>query len=361
MRGLLLGLLLCCCYCVTSAVGEFSSADDSAVRPRLHPPPPTQTNWAGISNYYLYGCNSTIRAEALNAVRASGIKVLRVFLLSTEGEGAVAACSSSPVPDVEPKTVGIYDDTILERLDDLLYEASIRGIKLTVALHDRWSLGCWRSDAYQRKYNLTKADCSHNSSLNDPTRFYSEGRQDFKNRIAHILSFRSRHTKQPIGQWKQALFSVEAENEAFGHVSVGKANKDWLCDMSSVIRANVHPAILVSTGGGGIGTNTGPAEFARVQDLVKCASIDVIALHSYSAPALIDAQIVGYKHAIQIASASSAANTATTGALARLVLQEWGVTGENSTAQADAFRAVAAVAASHRIPQFFWELQPSVK
>ena len=30
--------------------------------------------------------------QALNAVRAAGLKVLRVFLLSTEGEGTEAAC-----------------------------------------------------------------------------------------------------------------------------------------------------------------------------------------------------------------------------------------------------------------------------
>jgi len=71
----------------------------------------------------------------------------------------VAACADTPVPDVEPDTVGVYNDTILERLDDLMQEASVRGIKLTVALHDRWSLGCWRSDAYQRKYNLTQVSC----------------------------------------------------------------------------------------------------------------------------------------------------------------------------------------------------------
>ena len=45
--------------------------------------------------------------------------------------------------------MGVFNDTILARLDDLLFEASLRGIKVTVALHDRWSLGCWRSDVYQ--------------------------------------------------------------------------------------------------------------------------------------------------------------------------------------------------------------------
>ena len=180
----------------------------------------TQTNWAGISAYYMCGCNSTVRIEALNAMRAAGLKVLRVFLLSTEGEGAVPACDSSPVPDVEPKIVGVFNDTILARLDDLLFEASIRGLKVTVALHDRYSLGCWRSDSYQRKYNLTKTDCSTDPNRNDPTKFYTEGREDFKRRIAHVLSYVSRHTGKALGQWDQALFSVEAENEAFGHAQV---------------------------------------------------------------------------------------------------------------------------------------------
>ena len=153
----------------------------------------TQT---GINNYYLYSCNATIRAEALNAVRAAGLKVLRVVLLSTEGGGAVAACSSTPVPDVEPVSVGKYDDSILERLDDLLHEAALRGIKVTVALHDRWSLGCRRSDAYQRKFNLTvAADCERNPAANDPARFYADGRADFQRRIEHVLRFVSRHTE----------------------------------------------------------------------------------------------------------------------------------------------------------------------
>jgi mannan endo-1,4-beta-mannosidase len=305
---------------------------------------PTQTSWAGISSYYLYSCNATIRTEALNAVRAAGIKVLRVILLSTEGEGAVAACSSTPTPDLEPQQVGVYEDTILMRLDDLLYEASIRGIKLTVALHDRWSLGCWRSDAYQRKYNLTKVDCKHNASGNDPARFYSQGRNDFKQRIAHILSFVSRHTQQPIGQWRDALFSVEAENEAFGHAQMDAGSADWLCDMSASIREAIHHDVLVTTGGGGIGTAVGKAEFTRAHALSQCASVDVVALHSYSSAADIDRLLTGYASAI---------------GTKRLLLQEWGVTGVNSTAQSKAFTAIAAVAAEHGVPQFVWHMQPS--
>ena len=155
--------------------------------------PGTQHSWAGINNYYLWSCNATVRAEALNAVRAAGLRVVRVFLLSTTGGGAVAACADTPTPDLEPKAVGTYDDTILERLDQLMYEAAERSLKLTVALHDRWSLGCWRTDAYARKYNLQHAVCGSEPGLNDPTAFYesAEALDDFNRRIHHILTYHS--------------------------------------------------------------------------------------------------------------------------------------------------------------------------
>jgi hypothetical protein len=162
--------------------------------PPLAAPTATQHSWAGISNYYLWSCNATVRTEALNAVRAAGLRVVRVFLVSTTGGGSVAACADTPTPDLEPKVVGTYDDTMLQRLDDLLHEAAERGLKLTVALHDRWSLGCWRTDAYATKYKVPRApSCSAEPGLNDPTVFYesSEALADFNKRISHILTYRS--------------------------------------------------------------------------------------------------------------------------------------------------------------------------
>ena len=70
-------------------------------------------SWAGINHYYLWSCNATIRKNTLDAVRAAGLRVIRVFLLSTTGQGSVAACSDTPTPDLEPHAVGLYDDAIL--------------------------------------------------------------------------------------------------------------------------------------------------------------------------------------------------------------------------------------------------------
>lgn len=100
----------------------------------------------------------------------------------------------------------------------------------------------------QRKYNLTQVDCSKDPAGNDPNAFYSRGRDDFKRRISHVLTYPSRHTGAALGQWHHALFSVEPENEPFGHSAIAKGNEDWMCDMSTLIRSLLHPAIAVRFG-----------------------------------------------------------------------------------------------------------------
>ena len=314
----------------------------------------TKTSWAGINAPYLYACNATVRGEALDAVRAAGIKVVRVFVLSTAGiNERGSGCAAGSVRDVEPDMVGVWDDTVLARLDDLLHEAALRGLKLSVALHDRWSLGCTRNDAYARKYGLDGGvNCSREANPNNATRFYVEGRADFARRIAHILGYVSRHSGLPLGQWSDALFAVDAENEALGGITLSAAVDGWLCSASAAVRAALHPRILVASGGGGVGTATGAAELAVVQRLARCSAVDIIALHSDAAPAQLDTQLTGYLRAVAGGGGAPAS--------ARVVLQEWRASGANSTAQAAAFSARADVALAHRVPQFFWSLQPGL-
>ena len=44
-------------------------------------------------------------------------------------------------------------------------------IKLVIAMHDRYSLGCWGTDAYVAKYNLPKTNCL--DGVPDSTIFYT--------------------------------------------------------------------------------------------------------------------------------------------------------------------------------------------
>jgi hypothetical protein len=150
------------------------------------------------------------------------------------------------------------------------------------------------------------------------------------------------------------------------------------------------PSILITTGGGGIGTKAGDAEYDQVTQLAKCTAIDVIAAHrcplpkilppiprcctvqfcfhitqtrtysrtttwaggmacthSYASAEAIDQKLAGYERAI--------ANATTRGSIVsrkRLILQEWGATGVNSTVQADAFTKIAQVGwvRAHTLP-----------
>lgn len=232
---------------------------------------------------------------------------------------------AATLPDVEPKQVGVYDDSILSALDDLLYEAAAHGVKLTLAMHDRWSLGCWRHDVYikvcrasassppppppppvsptaavahrrcrvaslvethhqiassiphfigrahlvtrcvslPQKYNLTvTTDCSKLANESTPWPFYRlpTAKADFKARLQHVLEYKSRRFPgRRLGDLHEAILSVEAENEAMGHMQLlalppADPVLGWMCEMAGFLRPLVHPSILVSSGGGGVGS-----------------------------------------------------------------------------------------------------------
>ena len=140
--------------------------------------------------------------------RQAGLRVLRIFISATDEDykssgsqervchtcahmqGALSWTVCQAVDDIETKQVGTYDDRILTLVDDLMLEAPLavcwdfqawralplRGVpgaraghqaawpeavgvrvslfcfvgirRLDIAMHDRYSLGCWRADAY---------------------------------------------------------------------------------------------------------------------------------------------------------------------------------------------------------------------
>lgn len=64
--------------------------------------------------------------QVLDAVKAAGGKVVRIFISYTaennKGTGSVN------MPDIEPVSVGVYDDTQLLAIDQLMVEAKDRGM-----------------------------------------------------------------------------------------------------------------------------------------------------------------------------------------------------------------------------------------
>jgi hypothetical protein len=81
------------------------------------------------------------RLAVLDAIKDAKLKTLRIFISHTLQDNKDTG--SVNMPDIEPQQVGTYDDTQLRAIDQLMVEAHDRGIKLVIAMHDRYQLGCW--------------------------------------------------------------------------------------------------------------------------------------------------------------------------------------------------------------------------
>ena len=319
-------------------------------------------SWGGVSHYYLYACNETFRHAALQQMQAANLKVLRIFVLEVQdyARQPCAGGGAATLPDVEPKQVGQYDDSILQALDQLLFEATQYGVKLTLALHDRWSLGCWRYDAYIAKYNLTVThDCSRLANESTPWPFYRHqpARADFKARLSHILNYQSQRFSggRRLGDLHEAIFSVEAENEAMGHMDLLSLRYDdpaltWMCEMSAHLRSLAHRSIAITSGGGGVGSPESDAGvgFPLARRLVACSALDVLCVHSYSSPSMVKLLTLAYLNLTRNSQHRQ-----------RAMLQEMGAQGATAAAKASKVGALTALGARPSgggVPWMYWAM-----
>lgn len=215
--------------------------------------------WAGANCYYLHGLKDNDRIDVLNAFRDAGLKTLRIFI--THVYYNAKNTGNDEIPDLEI-TPGQYNDKILNQIDNLMYEAYERGIKLIIAMHDRYALEK-DFEAYKKAYGSKEA-------------FYtnSDAQAVFDKRMAWIMYHKNPHFNfRPWYEIHEAIFSFEAENEAMGHMDM--VNVNWQCNRAKVIKSIVRNGILVTTGGGiDFGTS-------MKSQYYECPYIDVLTLHFY--------------------------------------------------------------------------------
>ena len=228
--------------------------------------------WTGVNSYFLHTLSQTDQNSILTALKSANIQVVRIFIngVSAGSKGS----SSVGAPDLEQNVVGQYDDTVLSMIDSLMVRMAALNMKLIIAIHDRYSLGCWETDGYVAKYGLPVTDCR---TVNQPTAFYSNKNaiQDFDNRIAHVLAH-----KNPLmdgRMWSSldnVIYAFDIENESQGHMDV--VNSAWLCGRAEVMRSLIPSGnkILVSTGGG-----TAFADSLAISNF-QCSAIDLVAIHT---------------------------------------------------------------------------------
>ncbi|GAA5954681.1 hypothetical protein JCM10213_006480 [Rhodosporidiobolus nylandii] len=317
------------------AWSSSSSSAPAAASPVAYSSGPAVSGaWHGVSSYFLFALSASDRAIVLDAIQAGGFKVVRIFVASVLDNNK--GCGNSGVNDLEHAGVGIYDDTILEKIDQLMVECKDRGLKLMIALSDRYALGYWSTDAYALKLNIVQPNSSGAQKVANAAAFYTSSSAIgwFDNRLKHIMQ----HKNGQLGgrTWAElddVIYAVEPQNEPQGHMAM--ASSTWACDRAALLKSLLPSgsSIKVSSGGG-ITTSDSLGSWAT-----SCSSFDVISVHDYG---------------------TSAWSTAAALAAARdnhpskeIVMGEWGMTGANKAALITQFREAFA---AKNIPWMYWQI-----
>ena len=112
----------------------------------------TQCNWGGVNSYFLWAVGDAEQDTILSDMQRRGLKMMRIFV-STVPQN-FKSTTSQKVPFFEPDHMGQYNYTALELINKFMVKAKAHNIKLQIALHDRYELGCWYCDGYQKDLGL---------------------------------------------------------------------------------------------------------------------------------------------------------------------------------------------------------------
>jgi mannan endo-1,4-beta-mannosidase len=294
-------------------------------------------SFGGANSYYLYTYQSDEQLQVLDAMKAAGLRTLRIFI--SQQWANQKGSSNVAVSDVE-HPVGTYDDSILNMIDSLMVRSSQRGIKLIIALHDRYSLGCWSTDSYVSKYNIpTTNNCGGGDiGANDLSGFYNNAAAaaDMDRRFAHIVSHRNpAFSSRPWSAIPEAILGFDIQNEGQAHQRNGNIpNPSWVCSRAKQLKPLLAAGVLIHTGGG-----------ADIWDSVlsqhfACPAIDVVSVHSYNAGDW------GSKLPPVVQTAKQAGK--------RIIVEEFGATGRGN--KASSLRAQIAVFQSLGVPWMVWQV-----
>ncbi|KAJ7617906.1 glycoside hydrolase family 5 protein [Roridomyces roridus] len=278
-------------------------------------------SFAGSNNYYAWALPDADRAALLDGMQAAGMKVLRTWVT---GLGAGQKGSDSvAVPDLEANGIGNYDDTVLNRIDQLMVDAHARGIKLLIGMHDVNALE--GGDIYGSTYG-TEGFYTNSAAINN-----------FNQRITHILNGHKNALlgNQPWSDLSAYIFGLEPQNEPMiFDQSFYTSHLSWICNAALQIRNNVGDKNqLIFTGGGSAAASVQSAFFSS-----SCA-IDVVAIHDYTD---------GYDS--YMPSAISQAKAAGK----KLLVEEWGsLVGSGRTANLD---SNVQKINNYQVPWLYWQL-----
>jgi mannan endo-1,4-beta-mannosidase len=223
-------------------------------------------------------------------------------------------------------------------IDQMLPLLEQAGIKLIIALHDRYSLGVWNQDAYARELNLGYRNGNPYQIAIDG--FYNNAQMEakFDSRIALILNYPSQsYPGSTFGSLGNVILSFNIENESQAHLTT--IHRNWLCKRATAAKRFVSNGVLISTGGGAYFGDS------LIQENFLCPAIDIITIHSYES-------LDTFANNLRTASTLARANNK------KLIFEEYGSEAPEKSAF---ITSVSNLCNNLGIPSMVWQTLPSEK
>ena len=332
---------ICCLSTADLVTNKYTcrprnSCDAAALTISQLPNDPTKLNWIGVNSFFIHTFSTTEISRMLTELKNASIKVVRIFI-STTSMGYKKSTNLGS-PDVEEYIIGQYDTTQLDMIDRMLPLLEQAGIKLIIALHDRYSLGVWNEDAYSRELILGYRNGNSYQTAVDG--FYNNAQMEakFDSRIAFILNYASKsYPGSTFGSLGKVILSFNIENESQGHLTT--FHRTWLCKRATAAKKFVSNGVLISTGGG---WNFGDS---LIQENFLCPAIDIISIHSYES---LDTFAANLRTASTLARANNK----------KLIFEEYGSDAPDKSAF---ITSVSNICNNLGIPSMVWQTLPSEK
>jgi hypothetical protein len=136
------------CLVLAISLGVVFGTKEGGPSPTLNGPTSliNYTAWSqdqlfgGANAYFIQNLPESDQDEAISLLATANIKVIRTIISGTPAKHLNS--TSLEVYDVEYPVAGVYNDTILSRLDRVMWKAYTSKMKLIIAFHNRDNLGC---------------------------------------------------------------------------------------------------------------------------------------------------------------------------------------------------------------------------
>ncbi|KAI4711717.1 hypothetical protein J4E89_003159 [Alternaria sp. Ai002NY15] len=321
---------------ITSLLGLSTTVVNGLVPTRRQ----ASTSFAGSNEYFLHALSASEQKEYVETLAGWGAKVLRLWATNVATGCLKGSTIDNEVPAFE-STVGVYDTTVLDKLDDTLKLLHDNGMKAIISPHNANTLGGSAGcDAYCQKYG-------------DAPTFYSssDAKADYDNRLNEMLNYQSPNFGKAWKDMEEVIMAFDLQNEPLiGQIDLLNANDpdDWLCGRAGSLRSALGSSnIKIATGGVGGSHYCCDHEFNTLEKAMQCDAIDIISMHGYMSKASDWAYyITGDREVLSGARAAGK----------NIMMEEWGV----SVDYQDSFDTQVQVFNDAGVPWLYWQIVPGL-